>query len=152
MKEKLYIFRREDNDELVEVPWCDMIRQDAAGYIEIDGVQAHRCVHLEIERDGERRKTKAPEGSGRQEIVSDSLGFGILQLADFENDRDNNGFSGIEFTQDPQVPEFFQVRCNSRREMDAYTKHRGFYNKTNVSGSALSPEMLQAAIDRHATP
>ena len=44
----MYKFRREDNGQVVEVPFEVMMQQDVAGYITLeDGVQARRCAHLE---------------------------------------------------------------------------------------------------------
>lgn len=140
--ENAYLYRREDNGELVEVSWLVMIHQQG-GYITLpDGVTARRCLHLETDRDGRPPPSEKPHLD--RPIVSDALGFGEHQLADFEEDRKRNRFTGIEFTRDPQVPEFFQVRCKSRAEFNRYTKHRGMVNRSSFGGVRLT----QADLDR----
>lgn len=79
-------------------------------------------------------------------IVSDALGFGAHQLAEMEADRKMNGFSSVEFKPDPHVPEFIQVHCESRRDFDRYTKHRGYVQKSGMGGVRLT----QAQLDRAA--
>ena len=50
--------------------------------------------------------------------------------------RSKNGFRGIEFVRDKDVPQFFQVKCSSRKEFDRYMKHRGMYDKNSSNGSS----------------
>ena len=69
-------------------------------------------------------------------ILSDACGFIEQQLGDFETDRVKNGFRGIEFVRDKDVPQFFQVKCSSRKEFDRYMKHRGMYDKNSSNGSS----------------
>jgi hypothetical protein len=77
--------------------------------------------------------------------VSDALGFGGGQLADFEADRKANGFSSIEFKPDPSVPEFMQVHAGSRREMLKYAKHRGLVDRSTTSTFYLTEDDMQKA-------
>ena len=143
-----YLFRREDDGEVVEVDFEQMMWQDRAGYITLpDGCQAKRCLHLELERDGRRVASRPIETGTPRTIVSDSLGFGEHQLADFEQDRQQSGFLGVEFVRDPQVPQFFQVKCSSRAEYERYVKHRGMVNKTGIGGVRLTQEDLDRAAD-----
>lgn len=146
MEAKMYLFRRTDNDAIVEVPWGVMIEQDAAGFITLsDGVQARRCVHLELDRDGRQGRT----GESRcvaSPSPSDTLGFPCQQLATFEEDRVRNGFTDVEFAPDPLAPEFYQVRFGSHDARDRYTRHRGYVNKTGLGGVRLT----QAELDRAA--
>lgn len=139
-----YKFRREDTGEVVEVPWDVMMTQDAAGYIEIDGVPAKRCWHLE---EHETKRAAQPPKQLGQPIVSDTLGFGQCCLADMEKDRQDHCFSGVEFIRDPDVPEFYRVKCSSRREYDRYVKHRGYVNATGVGGLRLTQEELDRAAE-----
>lgn len=69
-------------------------------------------------------------------IVSDACGFIQQQLGDFEVDRVKNGFTGIEFVRDKDVPEFIQVKCSSQKEFDRYMKHRGLHDRNSRNGSA----------------
>jgi hypothetical protein len=142
---KAYLYRREDNGCLVEVDFATMMEQKC-GFITLpDGVEARRCVHLEIERDG--RQKAAPVREIEKPIVSDALGFPQHQLAEFEQDRAKHGFGGVEFTPDPRVPEFYQVRISGKREYQRYLKHRQMHdrNSRNGGGQALSPELLERA-------
>ncbi len=144
MKEKTYLFRREDDGQVVEVDFATMMGQDAAGYITLpDGTPARRCLHLETERDGRPPRKESPYLE--KPIVSDALGFCEEQLADFEEDRRANGFRGVEFVRDPLVPQFFQVKCKSRAEHDRYVKHRGMVNRSYNGGVQLSQEDLDRA-------
>lgn len=140
--ERTYIFRREDTGELIEQPFSAVLQQDMAGYITLpDGAQAKRCVHLE---ECQKRKVKQAPLPARP-VVSDALGFGQHQLAEFEEDRQRNGFGGVEFVRDPAVPEFFQVKCSSRREFNRYARHRGYENKSTFGGVIFSQEDLDRA-------
>jgi len=144
--EKTYIYRRDDNEELVEVPWSVMIDQ-RAGYITLpDGVSARRCLHLEADRDGRPGKTPAPERADR-EYVSDAMGFTEAALPDFEADRVKHGFTGIEFTQDPTEPTFRQVKCRSRKEYQRYMRHRGMFDKSTRSNFRLTQEDFDRATE-----
>lgn len=140
----MYKFRREDTGEIVEVSWEVMMTQDVAGYIEIDGVSARRCWDLEEPPEA----PKAPKGDRKRtgrEIVSDTLGFGESVYEEYERDRAAHGFSGVRFERDPEVPQFFQVKCDSRKEYDRYVKHRGFVNRTGIGGVRLTEEDLARA-------
>ena len=140
-----YIYRREDNGELVTVPWEVMIGQ-VNGYITLeDGVEARRCAYLEPKED--RQKPHDKDDTRNTPVVSDALGFGQHQLADFERDRVANGFVGVEFRRDPSVPEFIQVHAQDRRQLDRYTKHRGMVNQSGRLGGKvmLSEEELEMA-------
>ena len=142
MSESKYLFRREDNGEIVAVPWEMMIDQEY-GFITLpDGVSARRVSHLEKSQGCKKVKNEFAEG---KEIVSDSLGFTEAQLCDFENDRVAHGFTGIEFRRDPTENTFIQVCCKSRNEFNRYMAHRGFVNKSSFGGVRLSQEDLDKA-------
>lgn len=138
---KRYKFRREDNQEIIEVPWSVMIEQQG-GFITLeDGTLAKRCAQAPGKRPPKREQLLA----GGRKIVSDALGFGQHQLAEFEEDRKKNGFSGVEFVRDPSVPEFLQVHCSSRAEFNRYVKHRGMVNKGSLGGVRISVEEMERA-------
>lgn len=137
----MYVFRREDNGELVEVDFAAMMEMDALGVITLpDGVQARRV------RDGEPRKSSEPSLGIDKPIVSDTLGFAQHQLEHFEADRKAHGFTGVEFVRDPHVPEFFQVKFSSVREWRRYIHHRGMCDKNSRNGGGVV--LTQGDLDR----
>lgn len=147
-----YVFRREDNDQTIEVDFETMMTMDAMGCITLeDGVVARRCRSLE---------PSFPKGEPVKELnkpmVSDALGFCEGQLADFEEHRRRGGFTGIEFKRDPDVPQFFQVHCSGPEEYRRYREERNRlsggmfedHNSRNGGGQALSERDLRAAEQR----
>src|SRR3990167_8886665 len=93
----MYQFRREDNGRVVSLVFDEMMAQDVAGYVTLpDGVRARR-VHYgrQIGQPAEHR-----EMAGAPILPSDALGFTSHQLAEFEMDRRQHGFSGVEFVRD----------------------------------------------------
>ena len=135
-------FVREDTDEEIEVSYGDAIRADVLGCITLaDGATARRAC----------RSVSRPAAAGHDKnitgkpLTSDSLGFGEHQLAEMEADRVRNGHVGVEFVRDPDVPQFFQVRCSSRKARDNYAAHRGMSDKSQRASVTLSKESLQAA-------
>ena len=146
VREKTYLFRREDNGEVVEVDFATMMSAES-GFITLpDGVSAKRCVGLEIERDGESRcRSVAEHAIVPPPILSDSLGFPEAQLQDFEADRKANGFTDVEFVRDKHVPQFFQVKFRGRAAWRRYVKHRGMVDKSRQSTVALSEDDLRRA-------
>ena len=141
------IFRREDNDELIELDFATVMeRQDAAGYVTLDdGVLARRCIHLEQKAGRADRRAELDKP-----IISDTLGVTAHQLAEMEADRKAHGFRGVEFVQDAAEPTFYQVKCDSVASWRAYMKHRGMAdrNSKNGSGASLSPALLERAKQR----
>jgi len=142
-----YLFRREDTGEVVELEFCDVLRQDAAGYVDLpDGVTAKRCIHLELERDNEARRSVVKEARAlSRPIVSDALGVSVCRIEEYEKDRADNGHTGIRFVPDPSEPTFYQVHADSRKSFNAYMKHRGMTNKGSCGGMRLSQADLDGA-------
>ena len=142
----MYAFRREDTDVVVQVDFETMMGQDVAGYVTLpDGVKARRCPTGDFKQvAGEESVFDSPIGGGR-EIVSDAMGFGEHQFEDFELDRVKNGFVGVRFERDPDVPEFFRVRCSSRSAWESYVKHRGLVDRNRHSGAAITKDELERA-------
>lgn len=133
-------FRREDDGRIVDVPYDVAIRH-SYGWITLeDGVQARR-----VPEEKPKKKPRKVAQTGSRPIYSDALGFGQHQLADFEADRLANGFTGVEFVRDPAVPEFLQVKCNSRDEFNRYAAHRNLPNKGSIGGVRLTQEELDRA-------
>jgi len=143
--EKKYLFRREDNDEIISVPWEVMQQQDVLGYITLeDGVQAKRCVRLEMERDHSPAKREKRTGTPFPP-PSDALGFPIQALAEREKDRIAGGFTDIEFKPDPLVPEFMQVHFRSYSARDRYAKHCGLHDQSGTRSVAITPNDIRRA-------
>lgn len=143
-----YLFRRDDSGEIVEVDFRTMMEQDRAGYIVLpDGVHAKRCLHLELERDGRRVRPPVDRSPLERPMVSDVLGFPEEFLAEFEEDRQKNGFTDVEFVHDQDVPEFMNVKCQSRAAFNRYVKHRGMYNRTGIGGLRLTEGDLARAAE-----
>jgi len=142
-----YIYRREDNGVLVEVDFETAMGQQG-GYITLsDGVMARRCVYLE--QDGKPVQNKPTTTGITPEVVSDTLGVPQHQVHEFREDARRNGYS-VEFTQDPDVPQFYQARFPSENEKWRYAGHRGLNdrNSRNGGGAPLSPAQFERAKQR----
>jgi hypothetical protein len=142
-----YIYRREDNGELIEVDWQTMMGQQG-GYITLaDGVQARRCVYLERSAAPLPKAERTPD---HPPILSDALGVTCHQVKAFQEDAIKNGYTGIEFVQDKQEPTFYQCRISSVHEWRRYLKHRGVRdrNSRNGGGQPLAPGQLARAAAR----
>jgi hypothetical protein len=145
------LFRREDNNQVIELDFEKTMEQDRLGYVTLDdGVKARRCVHLELQREGKLRPKEGNASSVAPPIISDSLGVCEHQFAEFEADRVKHGFHGVEFVREPGVPEFFQAHFSSFAEKERYRKHRdeftGLYkdrNSRNGSAGALGKKNFQ---------
>ena len=138
-----YLYRRDDNGEVVEVGFEQMIEQDFSGYITLeDGVDAKR-VHVQQSRS-EPKSEKIKETA---KDVSDSLGFTELQLNDFENHRKQAGCRGVEFKRDPTEPTFFQVHFDSPQAKAKYIKSRGMSDNNSRNGgqTPMPPEQFEKA-------
>lgn len=139
----MYRFVREDNGKEIEVDFLTMMAQDAAGYITLDdGTRARRVLDIATVS---ATKCRDPQNANQTPPVSDALGFPIHQLAEFEYDRTQNSFHGVEFKPDPTCPEFMQVHFASHRDRDRYMKHRGVVDRNKTAGAALSKKDLEDA-------
>ena len=143
----MYLYRREDNDQIVEVDFATMMSQ-VGGYITLpDGVQARRCVYLESQEQtaAEKRIKVQPE------IVSDTLGVTDKAVNDFRANAEQYGYR-VEFKPDPTAPEdFYEAHFPSWREKQRYAAFRGLphdLNGRNGSGATLSPQTLERAKQR----
>lgn len=141
----MYEFRREDNGKSVMLGFNEMMAQDVAGYVTLpDGVRARRA------HDGKPigKQAEYREMAGAPLLPSDALGFTSHQLAEFEMDRKQHGFSGVEFVRDKTCHTQWQVKCSSRREWEKYVAHRQMVDKNKSSGAALSAEQLRKAQEK----
>jgi hypothetical protein len=135
-----YKFRREDTGEVVEVDYATMI-QHSHGWITLpDGVTAKR-----VREDAPRTVRTKIVTMGSRPIVSWNMGFGQHMLDHFEADRVAHGYSDVEFVRDPDVPQYFNVKCESRDAFNRYAKHRNLVNKSGIGGVRLSAEELARA-------
>ena len=151
--ETICIFRKDDGT-LIDIPFSEVIRkQDGGGIIQLeDGSYAKRCVQAELDRDGKGKKIAREDvkHSVNLTMISDALGFGEHQLAEFEADRKANNFQGIEFIRDPTERRFIQVKCNCPATFERYVKHRdqGSGNmviNNKVTGTLFSRADLEKA-------
>jgi hypothetical protein len=141
-----YRFRREDDGRIVE---CDFATMMAGrnGFITLpDGVEARRCWNMDAPKEWKAPATGQKMGP-QCRFVSDSLGFPITQLADFEADRKASGIRGIEFKVDPTEPGFIQVHARSRSERDRYARHRGMVDQSKRGSVFLTQEQLDRAAE-----
>lgn len=139
-----YIFRRLDNDELIEVDFETAMSQ-VNGYITLpDGTEARRCVYLEKQAERAAKQKKL-----RHEIVSDTLGVTKHQLEESRKRAAAQGLR-VDFTPDPTEPTFYQARFPSAKDYKRYADSFGFTDKNsrNGGGSPLSAELLKRSIQR----
>lgn len=144
-----YLYRREDNDEIVEVDFATAMEQ-RDGFITLpDGVLAKRCVHLEQQNCptvGQLTRDKV-----QAEIISDGMGFTAHCLPDMQKHLAETGIKGVEFVPDPH-PEtnFYRVKCSSWKAWRAYLKSRGLVdrNSRNGGGQSLSSDLLKRTAER----
>ncbi len=142
MSTNKYIFRRLDNDELIELPFEWVLKQEA-GYITLkDGVQAKRCVWLE---NVPVPQSKAVHTGINKHDLTFSLGFSKTQLPEMRAAAERDGFTGVEFYEDPANKNMVGIKCSSDAERERYIKHRGAFNKTGSLGSKLGKEDLEMA-------
>lgn len=138
----MYKFRSDEGDEIL-LPFEEMMLQKD-GIIDHGG-KLYRRVH------DRPKKQPATTGSAGEKpsrkIVSDALGFGEHQFVDMEADRSRNGFHGVEFIRDKDVPQFFQVQCDSPKTWEKYVQHRGMKDLNSRNGGKvyLSDEDFERA-------
>lgn len=146
--ETTYLFSLEDGSD-VWVSFAEMMGMDAMGRTTLaDGSFAWR------KRTEAEQKIKDEQYASvrelRKPIVSDSLGFAIYDLPQYEAHRKLSGCTGIEFKPDPLVPEFLQVHINSTGEFNKYVEARGMHDKNSRNGGSaeLDAEQLDKAKSR----
>ena len=67
----------------------------------------------------------------RTDCTSDALGFTKAKLPEFQEHLKQTGCKGIEFRDDPDVPGFVQVQCDSQKAKLDYAKTRGLYDRNS---------------------
>jgi len=92
----------------------------------------------------------------RQVPLSDAMGFPEGSLAKFEAHRKSHGCSGVEFVRDKDVPQFYQVKCDSWRDRDKYMQKRRMWNDEKTHAGGITAAELRKAEElvreRHGTP
>jgi len=134
---------RDDNGKIHNLSFEQMIEARDGFYEKDDGTILRRVRGDSVPvRSAERQREKT-------EIVSDALGFGQHQLKEMKEHLELNKVRGVEFVQDPSVPEFYQVKCSSERAKARYMKARGYHdlNSKNGSGAMLSEKDFEDAKD-----
>ena len=146
-----YLFRREDNGEVVEVDFATMMAQ-RGGYITLpDGVEARRCLHLELDRDG-RRKRVGGRAVERAAIdrphVSDNLSFNAKSLPKIQESVAQAGLRDkVTFVVDPQCPGRRQMKFARHKDFLRYGRHKGLDDRNGRSGAVLSAYSLEQAAE-----
>jgi len=134
-----YIFRRTDNDQLVEVDFDTMMTQQG-GYITLpDGAEARRCAYLEKPdeppqpKSDKRKKVQA-------KIVSMSLGCTGHQVKEFRKLMADHKIPGeLVGEESPHGTHFYNAIFPSWRARDAFAKLRGITNDRNSRNGGATP-------------
>lgn len=133
-----YLYR-DDDGNIIELTFEKAIEK---GQMFQKGGKWYRRVHEHNE------SPKTTTKKVLQGFVSDSLGFGQSQLGEMREHLEQSKCQGIEFTPDPKVPEFYQVRCSSRGAFLKYMESRGYEDQTSRNGGGTFTEKdLQDAIE-----
>lgn len=135
-----YIFRRTDNDELVEVDFQTMMTQQG-GYITLpDGREARRCVHLEQPDDSDPQPKAGKRKKVQAEIISTSLGCTARQVETFKRLAAEAKIP-VEFVPQhtPHGVHFYEAKFPSWKARDAYAKHRHSSNDRNSRNGGATP-------------
>lgn len=138
MVSQLIPFRR-DNGSIVWLSYARMMSDmDACGFVTLpDGEVARRARDLEPKPE---RKLK-PVVACQTTVVSDSLGFVVDSLEDQKAHLKKTGIKGIEFKEDPDVPNFYQVHCSTESAKLKYAKSRGMRDQNSRNGAGSLGEV-----------
>ena len=130
---------KDDDGAIHEVDFATMM-ESKDGFITLPDGRLAKRVHDFYPNPSKRV-------SERTEIVSDALGFPQQQIGQMQEHLKQSGCKGIEFTRDPDVKEFVQVKAGSQREFHRYMRSRGFndMNSRNGSGAMLTKRDFEAA-------
>lgn len=133
-----YTYRSDAGDE-VKVDFETMMGEQS-GFITIDGV-LYRRIH-------DTPPPKASKGErGIARLISDSMGFTFRKLDERVEHLKKTGVKGVNFREDPDVPGFYQVVCDTERSRNKYAATLGLQdnNSRNGSGAMLSPDQIEGA-------
>jgi hypothetical protein len=131
---------RKDDGTVVKVPWDVAMDRLDCGFLTLDDGEVVRRI-VEPQKAPQRPRECAPAP-----IISDAAGFVKKQLGQMEEHRKANGFTGVEFREDPKVPGFMQTVFNcSESERKRYFEHRQL-GDGEVSSCTTAPTVdLEAA-------
>lgn len=138
-----YQFRREDNDEIVEVSFEQAMEMDCIGCITLpDGGRAKAI----------RPSSRSSDNRGEvKELSKPSGGFGLgcidIQVQEMRDDAARHGFSSVEFKPSPDMPRFYDAFCPNPDEWRRYIRHRGGVDQNSRNGSRaiMTPAQFEAA-------
>lgn len=126
-------FKTDDGD-IVHVTFDNMMNMDMAGFLVLpDGRLGRRVRGEEC-----HVKKRAEKIELRTSSVSDSLGFTKKALPEYQKHLEQSGCKGIEFREDPDVPGFIQVVCDSQKSKLAYAASRGMSDKNSRNGGSAT--------------
>jgi len=146
MRSDTYLFRREDNGEVVHLKFNVMIKQDVMGYLTLpDGVRAKR-VHR---TQRTKLRGNVEESAKYRTHVSNTLGVGKHQVQEMMADAKLHGLQGVEWKEDPTAKGFYQAHFDSQNEWGRYVKHRQLEDHNGLtSANALGPGDFDRAVKR----
>ena len=127
---------RDDDGNVEFLPFAQAMNEmDSAGFVRLeDGRVARRARDLEEYEPIKKHK----EVELRTNYVSDTLGFTKKALPEYQEHLRQSGCKGIEFREDPDVPGFMQVVCDSQAAKLAYAKTRGMSDLNSKNGGSAT--------------
>lgn len=129
-----YPFKTDDGD-IVYVDFSSMMEMESGGFLVLPDGRLGRRVRTEEEL---ARKERGKPVEIRTNCVSDSLGFTKKMLPEYQAQLERSGCRGIEFREDPDVPGFMQVVCDSQKAKLDYAKTRGMYDNNSKNGGSAT--------------
>ena len=127
-------FKTDDGD-IVWVEFDSMMNMEMGGFLVLPDGRLGRRVRTEEEL---RPKPREKAVEIRTNCISDSLGFTKKALPEYQQHLEQSGCKGIEFREDPDVPGFMQVVCDSQKAKLAYAKTRGFTDNNSSNGGSAT--------------
>jgi hypothetical protein len=136
---------RKDDGTTIKLPLSIALeRQEIGGFLTLDDGEVVRRIF----DPAPPKEPKPVQDLPHRPEVSDACGFIGKQLAEMEDHRRHNGFTGVEFREDPKVPGFYQTVFNcSDKERKRYFEQRqvpGEHASVNT-GFRLTQEDLDKA-------
>ncbi len=131
---------RDDDGNIIYVDFDTMMGMDGMGFLKIGGTMTRRARDLE-----DKPVTTQGEVNHQVDHVSDSLGFTKSCLKGMIGQLETSGVKGIEFVEDPDVPNFYQVHASSKEAKLKYAKSRQFRDQTATDLAVLGPYDLKCA-------
>ena len=135
-----YQFRRQDNDEIIDVDFETMIEQDAAGFIEIE-IDGQKVSAKRVHTKEKLQASKPIPMEIPPAIVSDSFGCVAEQVDEMRAQCKLHGLTGVEFkpdptNDDPRDPDFFQAHFSGPAELSRYRDLMNVHERNSTNGGA----------------